>query len=74
MPTLDNLGKISAATMVLYIPILIIAAILVFRHGFTRDAGWIFIAIFSFSKLYLCDWHFVPVTDGMQPELSVEEC
>ncbi|KAF7979923.1 hypothetical protein HWV62_40334 [Athelia sp. TMB] len=51
MPTLDNLGKISAVTMVVYIPILIIATILVCRHGFTRDAGWIFLAIFSLTRI-----------------------
>ena len=50
MPTLDNLGKISAVTMVVYIPVLVIATILVCRHGFTRDAGWIFLAIFSLSE------------------------
>ncbi|KZP25970.1 hypothetical protein FIBSPDRAFT_661209, partial [Athelia psychrophila] len=51
MPTLDNLGKISAVTMVIYLPILAIATTLVCRHGFTRDAGYIFLAIFSLTRI-----------------------
>ena len=55
MPSLNSYGKIDAATMVFYLPILGISLVLVFRNGFRRDAGWIFLCIFSlgtFCVLY----------------------
>lgn len=48
--TLDDFGKIGIAVAILYIPVLITAIFLVCRHGFKRDAGWIFLVIFSVGK------------------------
>lgn len=48
--TLDDFGRIAIVVAVLYVPVLILSVILVLRHGFKRDAGWIFLAIFSTSK------------------------
>jgi hypothetical protein len=50
MPSLDDHGKLGAATIPFYVPILVISFVLVLRHGFTRDSGWIFILIFSIGK------------------------
>jgi hypothetical protein len=50
MPSLDDHGKRGAATIPFYVPILVISFVLVLRHGFTRDSGWIFILIFSIGK------------------------
>lgn len=52
MPTLDNFGKLGAATIVFYVPILCVSAVLVFRHGFKRDAGWIFLLFLSTGKSF----------------------
>ncbi|KZP28442.1 hypothetical protein FIBSPDRAFT_927577 [Athelia psychrophila] len=49
--TLDSFGKIGIAVAVLYIPVLITAIFLVCRHGFKRDAGWIFLVIFSVVRI-----------------------
>ncbi|KZP28441.1 hypothetical protein FIBSPDRAFT_817331 [Athelia psychrophila] len=49
--TLDDFGKIGVAVAVLYIPVLITAIFLVCRHGFKRDAGWIFLVIFSVVRI-----------------------
>jgi hypothetical protein len=51
MPSLDAFGKLAAATIVFYVPILVITVTLVLRHGFKRDAGWIFLSIFSTIRI-----------------------
>ncbi|KAI0666315.1 hypothetical protein C8Q78DRAFT_1060763 [Trametes maxima] len=48
---LDARGIISIVVIVIYIPILIVGALLSFRHGFTREAGWIFLVILSLIRL-----------------------
>ncbi|THH28280.1 hypothetical protein EUX98_g5907 [Antrodiella citrinella] len=48
---LDARGGISAAQLVIYIPILVLSAILVKRHGFKRQAGWIFLLILSLVRI-----------------------
>lgn len=50
MPTLDIRGKIAAAQIAFYVPIAIVTILLVFRYLFRRDAGWLFLFIFSGSK------------------------
>ena len=47
---LDKRGDIAVAEVVLYVPILIVSVILIFRHGFTRQAGWIFLLLLSVGK------------------------
>ncbi|KIM84628.1 hypothetical protein PILCRDRAFT_818206 [Piloderma croceum F 1598] len=51
MPSLNDHGKLGAATIPFYVPILIISFVLVLRHGFTRDSGWIFVFIFSIVRI-----------------------
>lgn len=48
--SLDDFGRIAIAVAILYIPVLITSIFLVCRHGFKRDAGWIFLVIFSVSE------------------------
>lgn len=50
---LDPRGIISAVELVFYIPTAILVLILTLRHGFRRDAGWIFLLIFSLSEDFL---------------------
>jgi hypothetical protein len=50
MPTLDTRGMMAAAQIAFYVPIAIISILLVFRYVFRRDAGWLFLFIFSASK------------------------
>ena len=72
MPSLNTYGKIDAATMAFYLPVFAISLVLVFRHGIKRDAGWIFLCIFSLSKLffYLVS-QFPPYHNYLQLALSV---
>lgn len=46
---LDSRGIVSVVQIIVYVPLLALAAILVLRHGFSRESGWIFLAIFSLS-------------------------
>jgi hypothetical protein len=47
MPSLDGYGKLAAATIPFYLPIFAVSLVLVLRHGFRRESGWIFLLIFS---------------------------
>lgn len=47
MTNLNDFGKIAIATAIFYIPIFLTALTIVFRHGFRKDLGWIFLVIFS---------------------------
>ncbi|KAL7278464.1 hypothetical protein ACG7TL_007463 [Trametes sanguinea] len=51
MVKLDVRGDIAVAEIVLYVPILITSIPLVFRHGFTRKAGWIFLVIMAIIRI-----------------------
>lgn len=55
---LDGRGILSVVEIIFYIPVLVVSAILVLRHGFKRDLGWIFLFIFANGKSLLlmgCD-------------------
>jgi hypothetical protein len=69
MPSLNSYGKIDAAAMVVYIPIFAISLVLVFRHGFKRDAGWIFLCIFSLSKIHVTAISYYPNLNFLKFEL-----
>jgi len=52
MPSLDDHGKLGAAIIPFYIPVLFISLILAVRHrGFSRKAGWIFLFLFSITRI-----------------------
>lgn len=42
---------ISIAELCVYIPILILTLIIIFRHGFQRQLGWIYLSIFCLIRL-----------------------
>ena len=44
---LDQRGGIAVGEVIFYIPVLIVSFILVLRHGFRRQAGWIFLFLLS---------------------------
>jgi len=48
---LDVYGKLAAATIAFYIPVAIVTTYLVIRHGFKRDAGWVFLWLFSLVRI-----------------------
>lgn len=50
MPHLDKRGIISAVEIVFYTPIALLTVYLVYRYAFRRDAGWLFLSIFSMGK------------------------
>ncbi|KAF9458735.1 hypothetical protein BDZ94DRAFT_1225790 [Collybia nuda] len=47
MLSLDVKGKIAAAQIAIYVPVVAFTIILVFRYAFRRDGGWLFLFIFS---------------------------
>jgi hypothetical protein len=48
-------GAIAAAELAFYVPIAVITTFLVVRYGFRRDAGWLFLALFSLSMFRCVD-------------------
>ncbi|EDR15717.1 uncharacterized protein LACBIDRAFT_300942 [Laccaria bicolor S238N-H82] len=51
MPHLDTRGIISAVEIVFYTPIALLTVYLVYRYAFRRDAGWLFLSIFSMARI-----------------------
>ncbi|KAG6885720.1 hypothetical protein C0993_010893 [Termitomyces sp. T159_Od127] len=51
MSTLDLHGKISASQIAFYTPIAAFTIALVWRYAFRRDAGWLFLFIFSAARV-----------------------
>jgi hypothetical protein len=47
---------IAIAEICVYIPVFILTLIVVFRHGFKRQAGWIYLAIFCVIRLAGADF------------------
>lgn len=47
---LDERGDIAIGEIIIYLPILLVSAILVYRHGIKRRAGWIFLVILSLGE------------------------
>ncbi|RXW23831.1 hypothetical protein EST38_g2025 [Candolleomyces aberdarensis] len=48
---LDERGKIAAAQIAFYAPIAGLALYLVFRYALRRDAGWLFLSLFSLTRI-----------------------
>lgn len=47
MPKLDNRGIIAAATIGFYLPPAVLTLLLLIRYTLRRDAGWLWLFIFS---------------------------
>lgn len=47
MPRLDQRGIIAAVTIGCYAPVAALTLLLLFRYALRRDAGWLFLFIFS---------------------------
>ncbi|RPD81633.1 hypothetical protein L226DRAFT_555791 [Lentinus tigrinus ALCF2SS1-7] len=48
---IDARGIIAAVEIAIYVPVLLIGGLLSFRHGFGRQAGWIFLVILSIVRI-----------------------
>ncbi|KAF5337230.1 hypothetical protein D9611_003452 [Ephemerocybe angulata] len=48
---LDTFGKLAAAQIAFYVPIAGLTLFLTFRYALRRDAGWLFLAIFSLARV-----------------------
>ncbi|KAJ3575921.1 hypothetical protein NP233_g797 [Leucocoprinus birnbaumii] len=51
MPKLDNRGIIAAATIAFYVPPAILTLLLLIRYALRRDAGWLWVFIFSLARI-----------------------
>ncbi|KAJ3549282.1 hypothetical protein NMY22_g941 [Coprinellus aureogranulatus] len=48
---LDTYGKIAAAQLAFFFPIALLTGFLVFRYQLRRDAGWLFLCLFSLARV-----------------------
>src|SRR5687768_9229174 len=48
---LTQIDAISVAILIIYLPLLFIAILLAYRHGFGRNAGWLYLVLFSFVRI-----------------------
>ena len=51
--SLDQFGKIAAAEIAFYVPLILVVLYLLLRHGFGRSQGWIFLFTFSLGLSHL---------------------
>ncbi|KAK3380341.1 hypothetical protein B0T24DRAFT_190916 [Lasiosphaeria ovina] len=51
MANLTDLDRIAIGTIVVYVPALAVAVTLALRHGFGRNAGWLFLVVFSVARI-----------------------
>ncbi|KAK4461918.1 hypothetical protein QBC42DRAFT_338692 [Cladorrhinum samala] len=49
--TLSTINSIAAAQLAIYVPLFLISILLAYRHGFRRNAGWLYIVIFSLTRV-----------------------
>jgi hypothetical protein len=47
----DKHGAVSVFELVIYIPAIIVAAIVCSRHGFSRSSGWIYTLILCLARI-----------------------
>lgn len=48
---LDGHGDLAIAELVFYVPAVALALWVAFRHGFSKQAGWIFLAILALVRI-----------------------
>lgn len=68
---LTELNGISIAEIVVYIPIFAIAIFLALRHGFGRNAGWLFLVIFSTVRILGAALELATISDPTNVNLYV---
>ncbi|KII86361.1 hypothetical protein PLICRDRAFT_114872 [Plicaturopsis crispa FD-325 SS-3] len=51
MTSLDERGKLAVAIIAFYLPCSLFTVVLVLRHGFKRDAGWIFLLALAILRI-----------------------
>jgi len=67
---MDPREGLSIANLVFYVPCLCIAAWVTFRHGFSRQAGWIFLILLAFIRVLGSICQIVSVNS---PSESIDE-
>ncbi|KAI1501274.1 hypothetical protein F5X99DRAFT_383355 [Biscogniauxia marginata] len=68
---LTELNNISIAEIVLYTPALALAIFLAVRHGFGRNAGWLYLIIFSLARIIGSALQLATVADPRNISLYV---
>ena len=51
--TLDQYGKIAAAEIAFYVPVLCVAFFIALKNGFSHKNGWILLFMFSLGKFFV---------------------
>ncbi|KAK3692429.1 hypothetical protein B0T22DRAFT_435705 [Podospora appendiculata] len=71
MAALTELDRISIAVLVIYIPSLFIAIFLALRHGFGRNAGWLYLVLFSLARILGSAFQIATINDRTNISLIV---
>ncbi|KAJ9154736.1 hypothetical protein NKR23_g2458 [Pleurostoma richardsiae] len=69
--TLSEINKISIAEICVYVPALLIASFLAFRHGFGRSAGWLYLILFSLCRIIGAAFDLASISDPTNTNLYV---
>ncbi|GES60360.1 hypothetical protein ATEIFO6365_0002087100 [Aspergillus terreus] len=64
-------NAVAVAEIVFYSPAFLIAGLLMFRHGWRRTAGWLFVAIFSLIRLIGASMQLATIHDPSNVSLYV---
>lgn len=67
MPSLDNRGAVGAAFVGAYAPIAVLTFILIVRYALRRDAGWLWLNIFSLSTSKLARYVWLAALNKFLP-------
>jgi hypothetical protein len=76
MAKIDVYGKLAAAEIAFYVPLAIATFFLTLRYGFRRDAGWIFMLVFSVVRVtagavYLAAELVRPMNSGLYTAANI---
>ncbi|KAI2639569.1 hypothetical protein GGS26DRAFT_540694 [Hypomontagnella submonticulosa] len=68
---LTEQNNISIAEIVLYVPALFVAVWLAIRHGFGRNAGWLYLIVFSLARIIGASLQLATISDPTNISLYI---
>lgn len=69
--TITYRDGVAIGTVVVYLPILILAIILAIRHGFGRSSGWLFLIIFALIRIVGSCFEMATINDRSNTSLYI---
>ncbi|KAK4232160.1 hypothetical protein QBC38DRAFT_506236 [Podospora fimiseda] len=68
---LSPINAIAAAQIAIYVPYLLIAILLASRHGFRRNAGWLYLLLFTLTRLIAASLQLSTTSTPPTPALLI---